>query len=54
MRTRLTESSTDAFFVLERLLPYPLSRLREASDDFVGRLRHESPKAEIESWIIEP
>lgn len=54
VRTRLTEQSTEAFFVLERLEPFPLSRLREASDDFVNRLRRDSPDAEIESWIIEP
>lgn len=53
VRTRLTDESRDAFFVLERLEPFPLPRLREAAADFVERLRQFSAGARIESWIVE-
>ena len=50
VRTRLTERSTEAFFVLERLEPFPLSRLAEAADFLVARLRELCPSAAVESW----
>ena len=50
VRTRLTERSTEAFFVLERLEPFPLSRLAEAEGSFVARLREFCPRAAVESW----
>lgn len=52
VRTRLTERSTEAFFVLERLEPFPLSRLAEAEESFVARLREFCPRAAVESWTL--
>ena len=52
VRTRLTESSTDAFFVLERLEPMPLPRLAEATQALIARIRDFCPAAEIEKRTI--
>ena len=51
-RTRLTERSTDAFFVLERLEPLPLPTLAEAADSLVRGLRDLGRPAELESWTL--
>jgi len=51
-RTRLTESSTDAWFVLERLEPLPLPDLAEATDALVRGLRELGGPAELESWTL--
>lgn len=47
VRTRLTESSTAALFLLERLDPLPLERLRAAADELAENLAALSPGAEI-------
>ena len=51
-RTRLTEESTDAFFVLERLEPLPLPTLAKAADGLVRGLRELGRPAELESWTL--
>ncbi|MFG1998289.1 B3/4 domain-containing protein [Spirillospora sp. NPDC048911] len=52
VRTRVTEDTKNALFILERLEPYPLDRLREAGDDLVARLRVISPDVRIQSRLI--
>jgi DNA/RNA-binding domain of Phe-tRNA-synthetase-like protein len=53
-RTRLTEGSTDALFVLERLEPLPLSTLAKAEEALVRGLRDLGRPAELESWTLSP
>ncbi len=47
-RTRLTESSTTALFLLERLAPMPLEALESAGDALVARLRARTPDLQVE------
>jgi DNA/RNA-binding domain of Phe-tRNA-synthetase-like protein len=54
VRTRITESTKNALFVLERLEPYPLDRLTAAGDDLAARLRTIAPAARIEIRLVEP
>jgi DNA/RNA-binding domain of Phe-tRNA-synthetase-like protein len=51
-RTRLTEQSTDAYFVLERLDPLPLPALAQAADALVRGLRDLARPAGVESWTL--
>ena len=51
-RTRLTEESSDALFVLERLEPLPLPTLAKAADVLVRGLRELGRPAELESWTL--
>jgi DNA/RNA-binding domain of Phe-tRNA-synthetase-like protein len=51
-RTRLTEASTDAWFVLERLEPLPLPTLAEAADALMHGLRELGRPSELESWTL--
>jgi DNA/RNA-binding domain of Phe-tRNA-synthetase-like protein len=53
-RTRITESTKNALFVLERLAPYPLDRLPAAGDDLAARLRGLAPDVRIETRLIGP
>jgi DNA/RNA-binding domain of Phe-tRNA-synthetase-like protein len=48
LRTRLTESTTNAYFVLERLEPYPLEHLHAAATELEQHLRATSPEVMIE------
>lgn len=43
VRTRITERTTRALFLLERLEPLPLDTLRAAADDLLARLREQAP-----------
>ncbi|WP_067821168.1 B3/B4 domain-containing protein [Actinomadura kijaniata] len=52
VRTRITETTKNHLFLLERLEPYPLDRLRAAGDDLTGRLRALSPDVRIRSRLI--
>ncbi|XRQ07181.1 B3/4 domain-containing protein [Actinomadura welshii] len=52
VRTRLTETTKNGLFLLERLEPYPLDRLAEAGDRLAGRLRAIAPDVRIESRLI--
>jgi DNA/RNA-binding domain of Phe-tRNA-synthetase-like protein len=47
-RTRLTESSTTALFLLERLAPLPLEALDAAGDALLARLRARTPGLQVE------
>ncbi|MFF5262587.1 B3/4 domain-containing protein [Actinomadura viridis] len=51
-RTRITETTGNALFLLERLAPYPLDRLQEAAGDLAERLRAITPDVQIESRLI--
>jgi DNA/RNA-binding domain of Phe-tRNA-synthetase-like protein len=51
-RTRLTLGTTDAFFVLERLEPLPLSALAQAAEALVRGLRELGRPSEMESWTL--
>jgi DNA/RNA-binding domain of Phe-tRNA-synthetase-like protein len=48
LRTRLTESTKNAYFVLERLEPYPLEHLHAAVRELEQHLRTTSPQVIIE------
>ena len=48
LRTRLTEATQNAYFVLERLEPYPLEHLRAAVEELETHLRETSPSVLIE------
>ncbi|TDC62536.1 cytoplasmic protein [Actinomadura sp. GC306] len=52
VRTRLTETTKNGLFLLERLEPYPLDRLAEAGDRLAGRLRAIAPDVRITSRLI--
>ncbi len=54
VRTRITETTKNALFVLERLEPYPIDRLIAAGDDLAVRLRALAPDARIETRLIGP
>ncbi|WP_433330809.1 B3/B4 domain-containing protein [Spirillospora sp. CA-294931] len=52
VRTRLTESTTNALFLLERLEPYPIERLNEAGEALAERLRTITPDVRIQSRLL--
>ncbi|GGU95618.1 B3/4 domain-containing protein [Actinomadura sp. LOL_016] len=52
VRTRLTEDTKNALFLLERLDPYPLDTLRAAADDLTARLREISPDVRIATRLL--
>ncbi|HEY8481130.1 MAG TPA: phenylalanine--tRNA ligase beta subunit-related protein [Spirillospora sp.] len=52
VRTRLTETTENGFFLLERLEPYPLDRLAEAGERLAGRLRAITPDVRVTSRLI--
>jgi DNA/RNA-binding domain of Phe-tRNA-synthetase-like protein len=54
VRTRITESTKNALFILERLEPYPLDRLAVAGDDLSARLRASAPEVQIELRLVGP
>jgi DNA/RNA-binding domain of Phe-tRNA-synthetase-like protein len=54
VRTRITESTKNALFILERLEPYPLATLHAAADELAVRLRLISPDVRIESRLLGP
>ncbi len=54
VRTRITESTKNALFILERLEPYPLDRLDAAAEDLAALLRALSADVRIESRVIGP
>jgi DNA/RNA-binding domain of Phe-tRNA-synthetase-like protein len=51
-RTALTEDTRNAYFVLDRLTPYPLDELRACGEQLAGLLRLVSPGCEIESELL--
>lgn len=52
VRTRLTDTTKNALFLLERLEPYPLDRLAEAGDRLAARLRAVAPDVRIATRLI--
>ncbi|SEG82789.1 B3/B4 domain-containing protein (DNA/RNA-binding domain of Phe-tRNA-synthetase) [Thermomonospora echinospora] len=52
VRTRITETTENALFLLERLEPYPLERLHAAADDLAARLRTIAPEVRIRTRLI--
>jgi DNA/RNA-binding domain of Phe-tRNA-synthetase-like protein len=51
-RTRLTESSRNTYFVLDRLAPYSIADLRRAADELIELLAGVSPGAAFESELL--
>lgn len=54
VRTRITEETTDALFVLERLEPMELGELAAAGEELIALLRELSPEVRVESRLIGP
>ena len=53
-RTRLTESSTTALFLLERLAPMPLEALDAAGDALLAHLHARTPDLQVERARFDP
>ncbi len=53
-RTQITAATPNAFFVLERLVPYPAERLHAAADALAGHLKSITPAVRIETRVIGP
>lgn len=54
VRTRITEETTDALFILERLEPMELGELEAAGEELTALLRELSPGVRVESRLIAP
>ncbi len=52
LRTRLTESTSDGYFILDRLEPFPMSELEEAGNKLMEILRHEAKTSNTWSQVI--
>lgn len=52
VRTRITEQTTEMWFVLERLGPMPIDALLEAGDELVKGLRQLSPQVRTSQILI--
>ncbi|MFD0890418.1 B3/4 domain-containing protein, partial [Streptosporangium algeriense] len=53
VRTRITEETTDALFLLERLAPMSLDELRAAGAELAALLEAVTPGVTIESRVVE-
>ncbi|GAB3957776.1 B3/4 domain-containing protein [Actinoallomurus acanthiterrae] len=53
-RTRITEDTKNALFILERLEPYPMDVLAAAGEALTGLLTEISPGAVVRTRLIEP
>jgi DNA/RNA-binding domain of Phe-tRNA-synthetase-like protein len=51
-RTQLREDSRNAYFVLDRMAPYPIESLEAAGDDLTRLLHEASPGCRIERVLI--
>lgn len=49
IRTRLTEKSVHAYFILDHLAPYPLEHLHLAGNELIALFKQVSPNCEIET-----
>ncbi|GII92527.1 B3/B4 domain-containing protein [Sinosporangium siamense] len=54
VRTRITEETSDALFLLERLEPMPVEELSLAGEELVGLLREITPDIRVESSLHVP
>ncbi|MGJ6968694.1 B3/B4 domain-containing protein [Streptosporangium sp. G11] len=54
VRTRITEETTDALFLLERLAPLSQEELRAAGDELAGLLEDVTPGIRVESRLVWP
>ncbi|RKS79354.1 DNA/RNA-binding domain of Phe-tRNA-synthetase-like protein [Actinomadura pelletieri DSM 43383] len=52
VRTRLTETTKNGFFLLERLEPYPMERLTEAGERLTELLREIAPDVRVTSRLV--
>ncbi|WP_433366461.1 B3/B4 domain-containing protein [Streptosporangium sp. CA-115845] len=52
VRTRITEETTDALFLLERLAPLSIEELRAAGDELAGLLEDVTPQLQIEFRLV--
>ena len=52
IRTRLTESTVNAYFMLDSLKPFSKAQLEAAGDELISYLRQVSPGCEIESEVF--
>ncbi|MEV4097725.1 B3/B4 domain-containing protein [Streptosporangium saharense] len=53
VRTRITEETTDALFLLERLAPMSLDELRAAGEELTALLETVTPGVTVESRLVE-
>ena len=49
IRTRLTEKSVNAYFILDHLAPYPLEHLHTAGNQLIEYLQQVAPSCEIQT-----
>lgn len=54
VRTRITEETSDALFVLEGLVPLSVEQLQVAGDDLATRLREHASSDQIEVRLVLP
>ncbi|MET8162111.1 phenylalanine--tRNA ligase beta subunit-related protein [Sphaerisporangium sp. NPDC005289] len=54
VRTRITEDTVDALFLLERLAPMSLEELAAAGEELSGLLREITPGVRVESRLVGP
>ncbi|MFI6507510.1 B3/4 domain-containing protein [Streptosporangium sp. NPDC050855] len=54
VRTRITEETVDALFLLERLEPMSLRELRDAGDELVALLEDVTPGIRVTSRLVGP
>jgi DNA/RNA-binding domain of Phe-tRNA-synthetase-like protein len=54
VRTRLTETTRRAYFILDRLEPYSMGDLCVAGEELADLLRRVSPGCSIETHLMEP
>ncbi|MER5621159.1 phenylalanine--tRNA ligase beta subunit-related protein [Streptosporangium sp. NPDC002544] len=52
VRTRITEETTDALFLLERLAPLSIEELRAAGDELAGLLEDVTPEIQTEFRLV--
>ncbi len=52
LRTQLTETTRNAYFVLDRLAPYTLAELQAAGEDLQAQFRAVSPDCRLETELL--
>ncbi|MFL6333044.1 MAG: B3/4 domain-containing protein [Pyrinomonadaceae bacterium] len=51
-RTRITDETQSAYFVLDRLAPYPVDELTAAGEELISHLKSMSPDASLRSELL--